>query len=74
MYIYIFLYFECRISIKSGLPIEKIKYHLYFVSQIICYKQILLHVGSVLVIEKDGTVVDDNEVLKFCSSEILMLL
>jgi len=31
-------------------------------------------VGSVLVLEKDGTVVDDNEVLKFCSSEILMLL
>ncbi|XP_067210498.1 uncharacterized protein [Linepithema humile] len=31
-------------------------------------------VGSVLVIEKDGTIIDDNKVLKFCSGEILMLL
>jgi len=31
-------------------------------------------VGSILVLEKDGTIVDDNEVLKFCSGEILMLL
>lgn len=30
--------------------------------------------GSVLVMEKDGTVVDDDDVLKFCSGEILMLL
>jgi len=30
--------------------------------------------GFVLVMEKDGTVVDDNDVLKFCSGETLMLL
>jgi len=31
-------------------------------------------VGSILVLEKNGTVVDDNEVLKFCSGDILVLL
>lgn len=31
-------------------------------------------VGSVLAIEKDGTVINDNKVLKFCFGEILMLL
>ncbi|XP_024884722.1 uncharacterized protein LOC112462889, partial [Temnothorax curvispinosus] len=30
--------------------------------------------GSVLVMEKDGTIVDDNEVVKFCFGEIFMLL
>lgn len=30
--------------------------------------------GSSLVMEKDGTVVDDDDVVKFCSGEILMLL
>lgn len=30
--------------------------------------------GSILVMEKDGTNVDDNDVLKFCSGEIFMLL
>ncbi|XP_036144473.1 uncharacterized protein LOC118646197 [Monomorium pharaonis] len=30
--------------------------------------------GSIFVMEKDGTNVDDDEVLKFCSGEIFMLL
>lgn len=30
--------------------------------------------GSTLIMEKNGTNVDDNDVLKFCSGEILMLL
>lgn len=30
--------------------------------------------GSTLVMEKDGTNVDDNDVLKFCSGETFMLL
>ncbi|KYM93954.1 hypothetical protein ALC62_15436, partial [Cyphomyrmex costatus] len=37
-------------------------------------KQKLGITGSILVMEKDGTVVDDNDVLKLCSSEIFMLL
>lgn len=30
--------------------------------------------GSVLVMEKDGTVIDDDDVIKFFSGETLMLL
>ncbi|EZA52386.1 hypothetical protein X777_08889 [Ooceraea biroi] len=30
--------------------------------------------GSTLVMEKDGTNIDDNDVLKFCSGETFMLL
>jgi len=30
--------------------------------------------GSILVMEKDGTVVDDNDVLQYCSTETFMLL
>lgn len=30
--------------------------------------------GSVIVMEKDGTVIDDDNVLKFCSGKTLMLL
>lgn len=45
------------------------------ISELITKSNIKLGInGIIIVLEKDGTVIDDDNVLKFCSNEILLLL